>query len=64
MAAFRDDLRRDDYVAVLDLQEQVKGALIARLARGAHHGPDRASIREPIATLVHDRITRSIRTSI
>ena len=54
MAAFRDDLRRDDYVAVLDLQEQVKGALIARLARGAHHGPDRASIREPIATLVHD----------
>jgi heptosyltransferase-1 len=54
MAAFRDDLRRDDYVAVLDLQEQVKGALIARLARGARHGPDRASIREPIATLVHD----------
>lgn len=54
MAAFRDDLRRDDYVAVLDLQEQVKGALIARLAHGPRHGPDRASIREPVATLVHD----------
>ena len=54
MAAFRDDLRRDDYTAVLDLQEQVKGALIAKLARGSRHGPDRASIREPIATIAHD----------
>lgn len=54
MAAFRTDLRRDDYVAVLDLQEQVKGAVIARLARGERHGPDRASIREPVATLAHD----------
>ena len=43
-----------DYAAVLDLQEQVKGALIARMARGVRHGPDRASIREPIATLLHD----------
>ncbi len=52
-AAFRRDLRRDDYVAVLDLQEQVKGACLAWLARGPRHGPDRASIREPIATLAH-----------
>jgi heptosyltransferase-1 len=51
--AFRRDLRRDDYVAVLDLQEQVKGACLAWLARGPRHGPDRASIREPIATLAH-----------
>ncbi len=54
MAAFRRDLRRDAYLAVLDLQEQVKGAAIAWLARGTRHGPDRASIREPIATLAHD----------
>jgi hypothetical protein len=54
MSVFRDDLRRDRYTAVLDLQEQVKGALISRLARGVRHGPDRASIREPIATLAHD----------
>jgi heptosyltransferase-1 len=54
MAEFRRVLRRDDYVAVLDLQEQVKGALIARMARGARHGPDRKSIREPVATLAHD----------
>ena len=54
MAAFRHELRREDYAAVLDLQEQVKGALIAGLARGPRHGPDRASIREPIATLAHN----------
>jgi len=54
MADFRNDLRREEYAAVLDLQEQVKGAFIARLARGPRHGPDRASIREPVATLAHD----------
>jgi heptosyltransferase-1 len=52
-AAFRRELRRDDYVAVLDLQEQVKGAYLSWLARGPRHGPDRASIREPIATVLH-----------
>ena len=54
LASFRRELRRERYAAVLDLQEQVKGALIARVARGVRHGPDRASIREPIATLAHD----------
>jgi len=54
LSKFRDDLRRDRYAVVLDLQEQVKGAVIAGLARGVRHGPDRASIREPIATLAHD----------
>jgi heptosyltransferase-1 len=53
-AAFRRDLAQERYVAVLDLQEQVKGAVIARLAHGRTHGPDRASIREPVATLLHD----------
>jgi heptosyltransferase-1 len=52
-AAFRRELRRDAYVAVLDLQEQIKGAYLSSLARGPRHGPDRASIREPIATLAH-----------
>lgn len=51
--AFRRELARDRYDAVLDLQEQVKGALIGWLARGPVHGPDRASIREPAATLAH-----------
>ena len=52
-AAFRRELARDRYDVVLDLQEQVKGALIAWLARGPVHGPDRASIREAAATLVY-----------
>jgi heptosyltransferase-1 len=50
-AAFRRALVRDRYDLVLDLQEQVKGALLAWLARGPVHGPDRASIREPAASL-------------
>jgi heptosyltransferase-1 len=54
LSAFRRDLRAERYTAILDLQEQVKGALIARAARGVRHGPDRESIREPVATLLHD----------
>ena len=63
MRAFRDALRSTRYAAILDLQEQVKGALIARLARGVRHGFDRASIREPLATLgddVHHRVPRDL----
>ena len=37
------------------MQEQVKGALLAWLARGPVHGPDRASIREPAATIAYRR---------
>ena len=50
-AAFRRELAQVRYERVLDLQEQVKGALLAWLARGPVHGPDRASIREPVASL-------------
>lgn len=52
--AFARDLRDRRYDAILDLQEQVKGALVARLARGRRHGFDRRSIREPLATLLDD----------
>jgi heptosyltransferase I len=51
---FRHALRLEQYVAIVDLQEQVKGAMISRLARGTRHGLDRANIREPIATWLHD----------
>ena len=51
--AFRHELVHDRYDAVIDLQEQVKGALIAWLARGPVHGLDRASVREPMATLLY-----------
>ena len=55
IAAFRGTLRAQRYDVVLDLQEQVKGAFIGAFARGAVHGPDRASIREPVATLAYRR---------
>ena len=51
--AFRRELRHERYDAVVDLQEQVKGALIAWLARGPVHGPDRTSVREPVAAMLY-----------
>ena len=52
MAAFRRALRQERYDAILNLQEQVKGAVVSWFAQGTRHGLDRANIREPIATLV------------
>jgi heptosyltransferase-1 len=63
VGAFRRDLRKTRYAAILDLQEQMKGAVIARAARGRRHGFDRASIREPLATFgddVHHRVARDL----
>ena len=61
IAAFRRAVRATRYDVILDLQEQIKGGVIARTARGVRHGFDRASIREPAATCfddVHHRIPR------
>jgi heptosyltransferase-1 len=52
-AAFRRALARERYERILDLQEQVKGALLAWIARGPVHGPDRASIREAAASFTY-----------
>ena len=52
--AFARSLRSERYDAILDLQEQVKGAVIARVAHGVRHGFDRASAREPLATILDD----------
>ncbi|MDR2173253.1 MAG: lipopolysaccharide heptosyltransferase I [Burkholderiales bacterium] len=49
LAAFRQTLRETRYDIVIDLNEQVKSALIARAAFGKRHGFNRASIREPLA---------------
>ena len=54
IAVFRRQIKADRYAAILDLQEQIKGALIARAARGRRHGFDRTTVREPIATFAHD----------
>lgn len=56
--AFRHELAHERYDVIIDLQEQVKGALIAWLARGPVHGPDRASVREPMATLFYSHSYR------
>ena len=60
-AAFRTAVRETRYDAILDLQEQIKGGVVARIARGVRHGFDRSSIREPVATFfddVHHRVPR------
>lgn len=53
LAVFRRELKLARYDVVIDLQEQFKGALVAWLARGPSHGPDSASIREPVASVMY-----------
>jgi heptosyltransferase-1 len=63
MVAFRRSVRETEYDAILNLQEQMKGAVVSWFARGVRHGPDRANIREPIATLVdnvHHAVSRDL----
>jgi heptosyltransferase-1 len=54
VAAFARALRAGRYDHVVDTQGLLKSALLARLARGAHHGFDRGSAREPIAARLYD----------
>jgi heptosyltransferase-1 len=49
---FAQALRRERYAVVLDAQEQLKGTLVACLARGTRHGFAFGSAREPLATLL------------
>ena len=60
---FRRRVRSTRYDVILDLQEQIKGGLIARIARGVRHGFDRASIREKAATFFDDVHHRDPRTA-
>jgi heptosyltransferase-1 len=53
-ASFCGALRATRYEAILDLQEQMKGALVARMAHGVRHGFDRANVREPLTTWLDD----------
>jgi heptosyltransferase-1 len=54
LRAWREMLRVEKYDAVLDTQSLVKSALLTKLASGPRHGMDRASAREPLATLFYD----------
>lgn len=42
------------YDRIVDTQGLLRTGLIARIARGERHGYDRASIREPLASLFYD----------
>jgi heptosyltransferase I len=55
-AAFRDALRGERYDAIIDSQGLIKSALVGALALGRRHGFDRASVREPLATLFYDAV--------
>ncbi len=54
LGAFRRALGAERYDAVVDTQGLVKSAFVAMLARGAKHGMDRASAREPFAARFYD----------
>ena len=49
-AAFRRLLSGERYDFIVDTQGLLKSALISRLARGARHGYDKGSAREPFAS--------------
>ena len=53
-AASRKALARDPFDFVVDTQGLVKSAVVARMARGARFGPDRASAREKAAAGFYD----------
>lgn len=53
MAAAVRDLRAESYDAVIDVQGLIKSAVLTRLARGRRFGMDRASCREPLASLAY-----------
>jgi heptosyltransferase-1 len=54
VATFRGALQARNYDRVVDTQGLLRSALIAAQARGKHHGYDRASIREPLASWFYD----------
>jgi heptosyltransferase-1 len=61
--AFVRCLRARNYDAVVDTQGLVRTAVLARFARGCRHGYDRASVREPLASLLYDvrhRVDRAL----
>jgi heptosyltransferase-1 len=51
---FRDAIRARPYQAAIDTQGLLRTAVMANRVRGTRHGYDRASIREPLASLFYD----------
>lgn len=52
--ALAERLHNERYHVVLDMQSLLKSALLARQARGVHHGLDFRSARESLASLLYD----------
>ena len=63
MAAWRRDLRRARYDAIIDTQSLLKSALIGASALGKRHGLDRASARELLAPMFYD-VRHSVRRGL
>lgn len=53
--AFVEQLRADEYDAVIDAQGLIKSAWLARKAHGTRHGLSWRSAREPLASLAYQR---------
>src|SRR5580658_6330231 len=54
IGGFRRTVRERFYDAAVDTQGLVRTAVIAQAVRGTRHGYDRASVREPLASLFYD----------
>ncbi|MBI2317716.1 MAG: lipopolysaccharide heptosyltransferase I [Betaproteobacteria bacterium] len=54
IAVLRRMFRSERYDAVIDTQGLIKSALLARIARGRHHGFDAASAREALAARFYE----------
>ena len=54
IGAFRTRLRRQSFEKVIDTQGLIRSAIMTRVARGARHGYDVRSIREPLAARFYD----------
>jgi heptosyltransferase-1 len=56
-------IHAEHYDEIIDTQGLLRSAAIARTARGRRHGYDRASIREPVASVFYDlryRVSRNL----
>lgn len=54
IGAFRSEAGAERYDDIVDTQGLLKSGLIARAARGRHHGFDAASAREPLVATLYD----------
>ena len=54
LAVLRGLFCAERYDAIIDTQGLIKSALLARMARGRHHGFDAKSAREPLASLFYE----------